>query len=65
MVKDGSTGMGCHAMLQEIGIQVQMTLKCDASVAVGIVLRKGLGRVRHIDVSQLWLQEKVAQGVSM
>ena len=63
MVKGGSTALGCQAMLQEIGVQVSMVLKCDASAAVGIVLRRGLGRVRHIDVSQLWLQEKVAQGV--
>ena len=27
------------------------------------MFRRGLGRVRHIDVSQLWLQEKVAQGL--
>ena len=38
-------------------------LKTDASAAVGIVMRRGLGRVRHIDVTQLWLQEKVAQGL--
>ena len=63
MVKGGSVSMGCQAMLKEIGVQVSMVLKCDASAAVGIVLRRGLGRVRHIDVSQLWLQEKVAQGV--
>ena len=37
--------------------------KCDASAAVGIVKRRGLGRIRHIDVTQLWLQEKVAEGV--
>ena len=39
-----------------------MGFKCDASAAIGIVLRRGLGKVRHIDVSQLWLQHKVASG---
>ena len=24
--------------------------------------RKGLGKVRHIDVSQLWLQDRVSKG---
>ena len=47
-------------MLSEIGVSVNLILKCDASAAVGMVKRRGLGRVRHIDVTQLWLQEKVA-----
>ena len=25
-------------------------------------MRRGLGKLRHIDLTQLWLQEKVAQG---
>ena len=36
-------------------------LKSDASAAIGICNRIGLGKVRHIEVNQLWLQEKVAQ----
>ena len=62
MVKGGSVGLGVQAMLREIGITIGLVLKCDASAAVGIVMRRGLGKVRHIDLSQLWLQEKVAQG---
>ena len=62
MVKGGSVGLGVQAMLTEIGVSLNLVLKCDASAAVGIVMRRGLGRVRHIDLSQLWLQEKVAQG---
>ena len=62
MVKGGSVGLGVQAMLTEIGVPLNLVLKCDASAAVGIVMRRGLGRVRHIDLSQLWLQEKVAQG---
>ena len=56
MVKDGSIALGCQARLQDLGIK--MKFKCDASIVVASVLRKGLGRVRHIDVSQLWLHEK-------
>ena len=49
-------------MLQEIGVKLDIVIKCDASAAVGIVMRRGLGKLRHIDLTQLWLQEKVAQG---
>ena len=63
MVKGAAVSMGISSMLKEIGISVELELKCDASAAVGMVKRRGLGKVRHIDVSQLWLQEKVADNV--
>ena len=63
MVKGGSVAIGMQSMMSELGIKVKLTLKCDASAAVGIVKRRGLGRIRHIDVTQLWLQEKVSEGV--
>ena len=41
---------------------VQITIRTDASAAIGIAQRRGFGKVRHIEVSQLWLQQKVNQG---
>ena len=32
----------------------------DASAALGIIHRKGLGRTRHIDTGFLWIQETAA-----
>ena len=40
-----------------------MSIEVDASAANGIAMRKGLGKVRHIDVNLLWLQDKVREGV--
>ena len=34
----------------------------DSSAAKGIASRRGLGKVRHVEVNQLWVQEKVADG---
>ena len=34
----------------------------DASAARGVFLRQGVGKVRHLQVKQLWLQEDVAAG---
>ena len=36
-----------------------ITLKSDATAAIGIVQRLGLGRVRHLAVSDLWVQQKI------
>ena len=37
-------------------------MKSDASAAVAIANRRGFGKVRHIEVCQLWLQDKVRRG---
>ena len=34
----------------------------DASAALAIVARRGLGKLRHLDTNYLWIQEKVAKG---
>ncbi len=62
MVKGGSVGLGVKAMLADPGLKRGIKLKTDASAAKGIASRRGLGKVRHIEVSQLWLQEKVQRG---
>ena len=62
LVKGGSVGLGIKTMLKEIGVNIEVRISTDASAAVGIVRRRGLGRVRHIDVSQLWIQSKVQEG---
>lgn len=52
-VKAASETLGLVSMLKDLGV------KCgDASAALGIINRKGLGRVRHIDTNWLRLQEK-------
>ena len=62
MVKGGIVGLEISAMLRELGVQVKLNLKTDASAALGIARRKGLGKVRQLDVSQLWIEDKVACG---
>ena len=37
-------------------------MSTDASAAKGVASRKGLGKARHIEIHQLWLQDKVASG---
>ena len=54
--------LGMQSVLRDFEINVKLTLKCDASSAIAIASRRGLGKVRHIEVCQLWLQEKVRSG---
>ena len=43
-------------------VKGSIRVSTDASVAKGIASRRGLGKVRHIEVHQLWVQDKVASG---
>ena len=47
-------------MKQEAKIRIRV--KTDASAAIGISMRTGLGKLRHMDTNQLWVQEKVRKG---
>ena len=50
---------------EELGIQVEdkvILLRTDSDAARSFVQRRGLGRMRHIEVRNLWLQEEVRLG---
>ena len=65
LVKGASVGLGIKALSSDLGVTYEspIDVKSDASAAIGIANRVGVGKVRHIEVNQLWLQEKVAKGV--
>ena len=50
-------------MYADFGITIGMEVKTDASAAKGIAHRTGLGKLRHLETSQLWIQAKVADGI--
>ena len=58
IVKSTSEGLGMVAIMHEFGIPVDLTVKSDAVAAIGIVKRQGLGRVRHLAVGDLWVQQR-------
>ena len=45
-----------------MGTDVTIHMYTDSSVATGIATRNRLGKVRHIEVNQLWLQGKISEG---
>ena len=49
-------------MLKDFNIECGITLKSDASAAIAIANRRGLGKIRHIEVCQQSLQYKVRRG---
>ena len=48
----------------ELGFEVQheLQLHTDSSAAKSFVSRKGLGKMKHLEIRDLWLQREVALG---
>ena len=57
-VKGATEALGLVSLGEDLGIHFGVRLHIDAAAALGILERTGVGRVRHLDVSSLWLQEK-------
>ena len=47
------------ALLADFGVTVEVVIRTDASAAIGIVRRAGFGKLRHLNVRYLWLQDHV------
>ena len=59
LVKGAAQSYGIMSMLMDFNVKVDCTVCTDASAAIGIVHRQGLGKTRHIDVQYLWVQREV------
>ena len=62
LTKGVAQALGLMALAPDFGIQLEARAHTDASATLGIINRKGLGRLRHMNVQYLWLQEKVKKG---
>ena len=62
MVRATSEGLGMVAVMEEFGITCNLVIKSDAIAAIGIVKRQGLGRIRHLAVADLWIQQRAKEG---
>ena len=59
-IKAGVEGLGVANMAEEMGTTHSVRVLCDASANVGISHRSGAGKVKHLCVRQMWMQERVA-----
>jgi hypothetical protein len=62
MVKAASEALGIQALAADLGWHLKVRLWVDSTAAKSIASRTGLGRVRHLEVRFLWLQEVVRKG---
>ena len=66
MAESASRGLGMRTTMAEFDLDPSLEVvqvSTDASVAKSFVSTRGLGRMRHLDVKLLWLQECVQRGL--
>ena len=61
LVKATCESIGLAPLLKDIGRTTRIQVYADANAALGIVARKGVGKLRHLDTSILWVQQKELQ----
>ena len=59
IVRGASLGLGMKSLLEDLGETARVKVLTDATTGKSLASRRGLGKVRHIEVSELWSQQKV------
>ena len=62
VVKGAGVLMGAVSLARDLGLNMRGVLHTDSSAAKGIASRRGLGKVKHVDVRNLWIQDVVRSG---
>ena len=61
-VKMSAELIGMTQLAHDWGMDVEGRLYVDSEAAIGVVSRRGNGRLRHVRVGMLWIQELVEEG---
>ena len=56
-VKTTTESIGIAQLAAGLGRELEIEIFVDSSAALGVVARKGCGKLRHIRVGQLWIQQ--------
>ena len=57
--KGASIGLGLQSVARDLGFEWTLCVHSDATAVIGICRRKGLSKIRHLAVADLWIQDKV------
>jgi len=61
-VKGVAEALGVRNAARDLGVELQIRSHCDSSAARGILNRVGVGKMKHLEVKHLWVQEHVRTG---
>lgn len=62
LVKTSTEMIGILQLIADWGLECAGRIFADSSAALGVVNRKGNGKLRHVRVGMLWVQEREVRG---
>jgi len=62
LVRAASEALGMQSIMRDLGWDCRIRLLVDSSAAKSIASRTGLGKLRHLEIKFVWLQECVRRG---
>ena len=57
-----SAALGLKSLFEDLGVQLRIEIGMDASAAISMASRRGLGKAKHIQCQYLWIQKHVQDG---
>ena len=57
IAQGAAQALGVQSLMRDMGWDVKVNIHSDATAAIGICRRKGLGKIRHLDCTDLWIQD--------
>ena len=61
-VRGASEGIGMTRLGDDWGEELTCAVVVDSTAAIGTMSRRGSGRLRHVRIGHLWVQERVESG---
>ena len=62
ITQGAAQALGVKSLMADMGWSININLHSDATAAIGIARRKGLGKIRHLDTADLWIQDQIRKG---
>ena len=59
IVRGATQALGFQSMAKDLGINITLHIRTDATAAIGICRRRGLGKKRHLHTADLWVQDRL------
>ena len=62
LTRGATQGIGLRSIANDLGLSYTIHVHTDATAAMGMSRRLGVGKIRHLDTGLLWIQDKVRSG---
>ena len=62
LAKGSAEGIGLCTVATDLGFRLKPCIHSDATAAIGIAKRRGVGKIRHLSTADLWIQERQREG---